>query len=101
MSTVAFSSTGTLLNSSTIDDVVNTSVRCAAKITVVNSETATITHFNDPDLLRSVRVLKSSDGSDAPVNASGIVSITKASSSGTAVVFGAAAAGTYWVVIDN
>lgn len=101
MSTVAFSSSGTLLNENNVDDVVNTQVRVKAKVTVVNSEVVTITHFTDTDLVRSVRVLVASTGLDAATGTSGVSSVSKASASGTAITFGSGAAGTYFVIIDN
>ena len=98
MSTVAFSAAGSLLNSN-IDDVVNTQTRVVAKVSVAAAESATITHFNDTDLIRSVRVLNGTTGADVTSATGSVTSITKSSSSGTAVVF--AASGTYFVIIEN
>lgn len=101
MSAISFSLTGTLINPNTIDDVINTSVRMTAKVTVLNSEVVTITHFSDADKLRSVEVLLASTGAGAVSGASGVSSIVKTSATVTTITFGASAAGTYWIVIEN
>jgi hypothetical protein len=101
MSTISFSSTGPLLNPEKIDDVINTSVQMTAKVTVVNSEVVTVKHFDDPDKLRSIRVLVAATGADAPTSAAGIVSIVKTDAITTTITFGASAAGTYWIVVEN
>ena len=92
MSTVAFSSTGTLDSSS--DDNLQTNMLFTGLVTIVNSEVATITHGSDPDYRRMVTVLDS-NGDDAEVVGPNVTNIRRASATTTEITFGAGAAGTY------
>lgn len=96
MSSIAFSGAG--VEVSKHDDNLQTAMLFVAVVTPVNSEVLTITHGSDPELRRIVHVLDS-NGDSAEVVGPNVTKIRRVSATTTEITFGAAAAGTYRILL--